>query len=104
METAVCVSILNIHSVKTSFVGIYVLSKGEWQTGECEINVCVIIESSIARLVYCHHQIIYCLFIFILNRIWKAVIEIIGSHAVFHFEVNTSGKSVAETERQQFHL
>jgi len=104
METPVCVSILNIHSVKTSFDGIYVLSKGKRQTGECEINICVIIESSIASLVYCHQQIIYCLFIFILNRIWKAVIEIIGSHAVFHFEVNTSGKSVAETERQQFHL
>jgi len=32
------------------------------------------------------------------------VIEIIRSHALYHFEVNTSGKSVAETKRQQLHL
>jgi len=39
-----------------------------------------------------------------MNRIRNAVIEIIRSHAVYQFEVNTSGKSVEETERQQLHL
>jgi hypothetical protein len=68
------------------------------------MNICVITESSIVRLVYCHHQVVYCLFSFRLNGIRKAVIEIIRSHAVYHFEANTLGKSVVDTERQKFRL